>query len=124
MVIVYCPETANDSDVIRASPDFFKPIANLETTFPIALKTSLQRHDDFTISMVWVPRLDFCADLFGVKDISVRGLLDGFSSVLIELRFDIKALEMRDATTEKDPNDRLGFGADRGTSALNLRLPR
>jgi hypothetical protein len=60
--------------------------------------------------MVWITSLNVGTDLFGVKNIRVRGFFDGLAGVLIQLRFDIKALEVRHASAEKNPDDGFGFG--------------
>ena len=124
MVVINRPEAADNGEVIRAGADFLEPVTHFQTTFPVALIARLQRHDDLAISMIWVPRLDFRADFFRVKDIRVRGFIDGLAGVLVELWFDIKALEVRDASAKKDPDDGFCFGLGSRATAVDLALPR
>ena len=124
VVVINRPEAADNGEVIRAGPDFLEPITHFKPAFPVALIARLQRHDNLAVSMIWVPRLDFRADFFRVKDIRVRGFIDGLAGVLVELWFDIKALEVRDASAEKDPDDGFCFGLCSRATAIDLALPR
>ena len=112
VVVVNRPEAAYNGEVIRTGADFLEPITHFQSAFPVALVARLQRHDDLAVSMIWVPSLNFRTDFFRVKDIGVRGFIDRLAGVLVELRFDIKALEMRDASAEKDPDDGFGLWLD------------
>src|SRR5262249_25085150 len=55
---------------------------------------------------------DVCIDLLGIQHAFVWRFVDRLAGVLIQLRFDVEALQVTDATAKENPNDRFGFGRE------------
>src|SRR2546427_11858861 len=87
-----------------------KPVADDQSALTVFLEARLERHDDFTIAVLRVGANDVGIHSLRVEDILVRRLLDRLTGVFVQLRFDIKTLQVADAATEENPNDGFRFG--------------
>ena len=109
MVVIQCPERADHSEIVRAFADAFEPIPDDQAAFPIRLVACLERHDDLAVSMRWIPADNIGVYFLWIEHRFVGCIVDRFASVLVQLRLDVKAFEMADPATKKNPDDRFGF---------------
>ena len=111
MVVVRSPERADDRDVVGTRADVLPPVADLEPALAVFPEAGVQTHQDSATSMRRVAR-DNVFQLLRVEGVLVGCRVDRLARESSQLGLGVEALDVADATTEKDPDD--GFGLGRG----------
>ena len=120
VVVVGSPERADDRDVVGTRADVLPPVANLQPALAIFLEARVQAHQDLAAAVHRVGR-DNVFQLLRVQDVFVGRAVDRLARESIQLGLGVEALDVADAPAEKDPDDRLGPGHERGDRRARVR---